>query len=96
MSRVGELQWNQVGRGNGAEITLAPFGIKPHLISLVLDEENNVGGGLDEAALYRNGTQELTFTFNEINSANVDSNFHIGKGGSHPTTSNFSREICMN
>ena len=54
-----------------------------------MDEENNISGGANESAMYQNGTQELSFNFDKINSAIVNPNLHIGKEGSHPTTSKF-------
>ncbi|MEM7160975.1 MAG: hypothetical protein AAF487_00915 [Bacteroidota bacterium] len=59
------------------------FGNSPKILRLTIDEEDNVAGMANGSSAYLNGILLQTFSFDENFSANVDSNFHIGKGGSN-------------
>ena len=87
------LQGGNYGRGNGENGIAQAFGTSPHLISYVIDEENNIGGGANDSEIHHNGSLHQAFTFNEITEANVDQDFHIGKSGSNAASTFFQGDI---
>ena len=77
-----ELYNNFFGVGYGSQLMSSAFGDEPHLISYVIDEEDNVSGSANSSKFYHNGVLKSTVLFDEGNSANMDPNFHIGSSGS--------------
>lgn len=88
-----QLSDGKYGRGNGDLLMASAFGTNPHLITYKIDEENNVGGGANDSEIYHNGSLHNSFTFDEVSSSNVDTDFHIGKSGSNASSLFFQGDI---
>ena len=88
-----ELYNNFFGVGYGSLLMSSAFGDAPHLITYVIDEEDNVSGSANSSKFYHNGDLKSSVTFNEGNSANMDVNFHIGKSGSFFSSPFFQGDI---
>ena len=69
------------------------FGTTPHLITLQIDEEDNVAGSANSSAAYLDGTLLQNFFFDEQGEIDVDSNFHIGLTGNNASSKYFQGDI---
>ncbi len=82
--------------GNGASLgNSVPdlYGDWPHIASIIIDEEDNVSGASNSSRAYSNGTQILSFSFDENLISGVNSIFHIGKSGSNGVSQFFTGDI---
>ena len=77
-----EMYNNSIGLGFGSLGMGIAYGDSPHLVSYVIDEEDNVGGVAFSSPFYHNGGLVLSNTFNETNISQTDNTFHIGRSGS--------------
>ena len=81
--------------GDGQALNALPvaFGTNPHMISYIVDEEDNVGGGTNESIINHNGGLVTSFTFDENNVNDVDDNLHIGLSGANASSQYFQGDI---
>ena len=76
-----EMYNNSIGLGFGSLGMGIAYGDSPHLVSYVIDEEDNVGGVAFSSPFYHNGGLVLSNTFNETNISQTSNTFHIGRSG---------------
>ena len=81
--------------GDGQALNSLPqaFGSTHHMISYIIDEEDNVGGGTNESFINHNGGLVTSFTFDENNVNDVDQNLHIGLSGANASSQYFQGDI---
>lgn len=88
-----QLANGNYGRGNGDLNIPQAYGTSPHLVSYIIDEEDNVGGAASSSSIYHNGNLHANFTFDEISSSNVDTQFHVGISGSNASSPYYQGDI---
>ncbi len=84
------------GFGNG-NFTNTPipelYGAYTHLTSIVLDEEDNVGGSPSSSEVFVNGESVHTFLFDENLDSGVNNNFYLGSSGTNGASQYFTGQI---
>ena len=83
-----------ISDGNGSSTSDPSFiGNEAKLLTLVIDEEDNVGGGANSSFARINGVTEVNFSYDETDAANVNSNFFLGRSGNHASSLFFDGQI---
>ena len=86
-----------IGDGNGSAPNYSVpnlFNTNPHLMSYVMDEEDNVSGTLTSSYLYDLGIQEAVFTYNENVSSKVGNDIYVGSSGQGTVKKFFTGKIA--
>lgn len=70
------------------------YGAKVHMLSYIVDEEDNISGIPSSSAAYNKGVLQTTLFYNENNIGQIITDMYIGKSGTNPISQFFTGEIA--